>query len=89
MGASGSLLMATMVLESFMPAKCWIAPEIPGREGEGQEEEINKTFQPTARVKHTRRDNLARLANLQRVVNVTGINRGTGGANCVHEKMKE
>ncbi len=28
-GASGSLLMATIVLESFIPAKCWIAPEIP------------------------------------------------------------
>lgn len=28
-GASGSLLMATMVLESFMPAKCWMAPEMP------------------------------------------------------------
>uniref|UniRef100_A0A6B0UYC6 Putative secreted protein n=1 Tax=Ixodes ricinus TaxID=34613 RepID=A0A6B0UYC6_IXORI len=29
MGASGSLLMATIVLESFMPARCWMAPEIP------------------------------------------------------------
>ena len=28
-GASGSLFMATIVLESFIPAKCWIAPEIP------------------------------------------------------------
>lgn len=28
-GASGSLFIATMVFESFMPAKCWIAPEIP------------------------------------------------------------
>eukprot|EP00960_Hanusia_phi_P003250 95635-Hanusia_phi.AAC.2 len=25
-GASGSLLMATIVLESFMPARCWMAP---------------------------------------------------------------
>merc|ERR1719245_2823846 len=29
MGASASLLMATISFESFMPAKCWIAPEIP------------------------------------------------------------
>ena len=28
-GASASLLIATIVFESFMPAKCWIAPEIP------------------------------------------------------------
>lgn len=28
-GASGSLFMATIVFESFIPAKCWIAPEIP------------------------------------------------------------
>lgn len=28
-GASGSLLMATISLESFMPAMCWMAPEIP------------------------------------------------------------
>src|SRR5579885_2197622 len=28
-GASGSLLIATMVLESFIPARCWIAPEMP------------------------------------------------------------
>ena len=28
-GASSSLLMATMILESFMPARCWIAPEMP------------------------------------------------------------
>src|SRR5262249_16224224 len=28
-GASGSLLMATMVLDVCMPARCWIAPEIP------------------------------------------------------------
>lgn len=29
MGASASLLMATIVFESFIPAKCWMAPEIP------------------------------------------------------------
>src|SRR5438094_10623479 len=29
MGASGSLLTATMVLLPFIPARCWIAPEIP------------------------------------------------------------
>src|ERR1700730_8380617 len=29
MGASGSLLTATMVLEVCIPARCWIAPEIP------------------------------------------------------------
>lgn len=29
MGASGSLLIATIHLLSFIPAKCWIAPEIP------------------------------------------------------------
>lgn len=28
-GASSSLLMAMMVLESFIPARCWIAPEMP------------------------------------------------------------
>ena len=28
-GASSSLLMATMVFESFIPARCWIAPEMP------------------------------------------------------------
>ena len=28
-GASSSLLMAMMVFESFMPARCWIAPEMP------------------------------------------------------------
>merc|ERR1711865_682367 len=28
-GASSSVLMATMTLLSFMPAKCWIAPLIP------------------------------------------------------------
>ncbi len=28
-GASSSLLIATMTLESFMPARCWIAPEMP------------------------------------------------------------
>ncbi len=28
-GASSSLLMAMMTLESFMPARCWIAPEMP------------------------------------------------------------
>src|SRR5450830_888389 len=28
-GASSSLLIATITLESFIPAKCWIAPEIP------------------------------------------------------------
>jgi len=29
MGASASLLMATMVLLPFMPAMCWMAPEMP------------------------------------------------------------
>ena len=29
MGASSSLLIATMIFESFMPARCWIAPEMP------------------------------------------------------------
>ncbi len=29
MGASGSLLIATIVLESFIPARCWMAPEMP------------------------------------------------------------
>src|SRR5574342_298867 len=29
MGASGSLLMATMTFDPFMPARCWMAPEIP------------------------------------------------------------
>jgi len=28
-GASGSLLMATMFFEPFMPTMCWVAPEIP------------------------------------------------------------
>src|SRR6185436_12291703 len=28
-GASPSLLMATMTLLSFMPARCWMAPEMP------------------------------------------------------------
>ena len=28
-GASSSLLMATIVFESFIPARCWIAPEMP------------------------------------------------------------
>src|SRR4051812_45025365 len=28
-GASGSLLIATIVLDVCMPARCWIAPEIP------------------------------------------------------------
>ena len=28
-GASGSLLMATMVFEVCMPARCWMAPEMP------------------------------------------------------------
>lgn len=28
-GASASLLTATMTLESLIPAKCWMAPEIP------------------------------------------------------------
>ena len=31
-GASGSLLIATMTLESFMPARCWMAPEMPHRD---------------------------------------------------------
>lgn len=30
-GASASLLIAAMTLLSFMPAKCWIAPEIPAQ----------------------------------------------------------
>src|SRR5687768_17553462 len=29
MGASGSLLIATIVLEPFIPAMCWMAPEMP------------------------------------------------------------
>src|SRR5512138_1985088 len=29
MGASGSLLTATITFEPFIPARCWIAPEIP------------------------------------------------------------
>ncbi len=29
MGASSSLLIATMTLESYIPARCWIAPEMP------------------------------------------------------------
>lgn len=29
MGASGSLLMATMKFEPFIPTRCWMAPEIP------------------------------------------------------------
>ena len=29
MGASWSLLMATMFFEFFMPTMCWVAPEIP------------------------------------------------------------
>mmetsp|Transcript_11714 Transcript_11714/g.43657 ORF Transcript_11714/g.43657 Transcript_11714/m.43657 type:complete len:205 (+) Transcript_11714:230-844(+) len=29
MGASASLLIATMVLESFIPLRCWIAPLMP------------------------------------------------------------
>ncbi len=29
MGASWSLLMATMFFEFFMPTRCWVAPEIP------------------------------------------------------------
>ena len=28
-GASSSLLIATMTLLSFIPARCWIAPEMP------------------------------------------------------------
>jgi len=28
-GASGSLLIATIVREPFMPTRCWIAPEMP------------------------------------------------------------
>lgn len=28
-GASGSVLIATIVFESFIPARCCIAPEIP------------------------------------------------------------
>src|SRR5438067_2620971 len=28
-GASSSLLIATMSFESFMPARCWIAPDMP------------------------------------------------------------
>jgi hypothetical protein len=28
-GASGSLLMAMMFLEPFMPTRCWVAPEMP------------------------------------------------------------
>ena len=28
-GASGSLLMAMMFLEPFMPTMCWVAPEMP------------------------------------------------------------
>src|SRR3954454_13765617 len=28
-GASGSLLMATMVFDVCMPARCWMAPEMP------------------------------------------------------------
>ncbi len=29
MGASWSLLMATMFFEFFIPTKCWVAPEMP------------------------------------------------------------
>ena len=29
MGASRSLLMATMCLAPFMPTRCWVAPEMP------------------------------------------------------------
>ena len=29
LAASSSLLIATITLESFMPARCWIAPEMP------------------------------------------------------------
>ena len=29
MGASGSLLIATMFFEPFMPTMCWVAPEMP------------------------------------------------------------
>lgn len=29
MGASGSVLMATMSLEPLISARCWVAPEIP------------------------------------------------------------
>ncbi len=29
MGACGSELMATMMSEPFMPARCWMAPEMP------------------------------------------------------------
>ena len=29
MGASGSLLTATITFEVFIPARCWIAPEMP------------------------------------------------------------
>ena len=29
MGASGSLLTATMTLEEDIPARCWMAPEMP------------------------------------------------------------
>ena len=28
-GASASLLIATITFEPFMPARCWIAPEMP------------------------------------------------------------
>jgi hypothetical protein len=28
-GASGSLLMAMMFFEPFMPTMCWVAPEMP------------------------------------------------------------
>ena len=28
-GASGSLLIATMVRASLMPVRCWMAPEMP------------------------------------------------------------
>jgi hypothetical protein len=31
MGASASLLIAAMTLLSFIPAKCWMAPEIPAQ----------------------------------------------------------
>src|ERR1039457_5757695 len=29
MGALASLLMATMILDPFMPTRCWMAPEMP------------------------------------------------------------
>lgn len=72
-GASGSLLIATITLESFIPAKCWMAPDIPTAMYNSY---VWAIVRRDVIMRLYRRDDFPRLTNLHVIRNKSGVNSG-------------